>query len=282
MNIYHQYDHTFSIDYLSKLRVGFVQSRLVKGDNMELKFIRNNYVFFLLKGSIVLSCGEFLDRTFNAGEMAFVPKSTDCNGYVAEDAHLIVLIYDTPICIYDKMWIESLVTTCKDVRYDFSGLAIKEQMELFLRLLENYLNDNIDSDYIYEMKQKEFFLILQSYYTKEEQARFLFPSIGRSLDFRSCVMEHYLLAKNATDLARLCGYSLRTFGRRFQNEFGEPPYSWMQKQIAKHVRNRLLETYTPFKNIATEFHFSSVEQFIRFCKTHLGDTPSVLRRKNTT
>lgn len=282
MDIRHRHDHSYYKDYLSDLNIGFIETRLSKGDSMDLKFIRNNYIFFLLKGSIILSCEEFKDRTLYADEMILLRKSANYTGYAAEDAYMIVLIYNTPIYLYDKMWLESLATYTNNVNYNFKGLAINEPMKLFLQLQENYLKDNIDSIHLYEMKQKEFFLILQSYYTRNEQISFLYPSIGKSLDFRNNVMANYLIAKNSADLAQLCGYSVRTFSRKFVAEFGEPPYSWMQKQIAKHVKYQLLEKYTSFKNIAEEFHFSSIEQFIRFCKIHFGDTPSVFRSKNAT
>lgn len=281
MNVYRTPNHNYYKEYLSNLKAGFIHTRLSVGDNMQLRSIHNNYILFLQKGSLVLSCEMFKNRTFNAGEMVFLPKSTDCCGHVTKDAYMIVLIYDTPEYVYDKMWIESLAMHCEYVCYDFTGLAINEPMKLFLQLMENYLKNNIDCGHLYEIKQKEFFLILQSYYTKEEQVRFLYPSIGRSLGFRSRVMVNYLTAKNATELAQFCGYSMRTFSRKFNEEFGTTPYSWMQKQLAKHVQYRLAEKNKSFKGIAEEFRFSSIEQFIRFCKTHLGDTPSALRLKYT-
>lgn len=70
---------------------------------------------------------------------------------------MIVLIYDAPEYIYDKMWVYSITTRCEYVCYDFSGLAIKEPMKLFLQLMENYLKHNIDCAHLYEIKQKEFF-----------------------------------------------------------------------------------------------------------------------------
>lgn len=280
MNIFNDLYHSLPADYFSNLNIGFIQKEFYKGDAIELKYTRNNYILFLLRGSLILSCKEFGNRQFAAEEMIFIPRASHCFGYATDDTHLIVLTYDTPIYIYDKMWLESLVTACKHIGYNFEGLAIKEPMKLFLRSMQTYLKDNIDSSHLYEIKQKEFFLILQSYYTKEEQISFLYPSIGRSIDFRGSVMANYLIAKNATDLARICGYSTRTFSRKFNEEFGETPYAWMQKQLSLFIKSRLLEKYTSFKSISEEFRFSSIEHFIRFCKANLGDTPAEFRRKN--
>lgn len=47
---------------------------------------------------------------------------------------------------------------------------------------------------------------------------------------------------------------------------------------AEHIRHRLSLSYIPFVDIIEEFHFSSPQQFTRFCKDNLGDAPVNLRR----
>ena len=37
----------------------------------------------------------------------------------------------------------------------------------------------------------------------------------------------------------------------------------------------------PFSDIIEEFNFSSPQQFNRFCKENLGDSPTVLRKQYT-
>ncbi|MDO5572332.1 MAG: hypothetical protein Q4F97_12845, partial [Bacteroidales bacterium] len=48
---------------------------------------------------------------------------------------------------------------------------------------------------------------------------------------------------------------------------------------AELIQYRLKFDYIPFADIIAEFHFSSPQQFNRFCKDNLGDSPSILRQK---
>lgn len=67
-------------------------------------------------------------------------------------------------------------------------------------------------------------------------------------------MEFYPEAKMAGELLSLCRYSEGHFSELFMDEFGESSYKWMQKQKAKHIIGRLVQSEVPLRAIANEFN----------------------------
>ena len=102
-----------------------------------------------------------------------------------------------------------------------------------------------------------------------------------NVPFKRFVLAHYRKAEYTDALSDMCGYSLYTFRRIFKKEFGISPHKWLTMKGAEHVRHRLSLPYIPFADIIEEFHFSSPQQFNRFCKDNLGDTSTELRKRYT-
>lgn len=271
-------EHTACHNYISDVKVGFMCPELKKGEYFNKQSKPENHLIFILSGSVTVSCDEYRDRIFKAGELFFLPKMSDCEGRALENSSMVILAYSNQVTLCDKKSLEELFSYCQAITYDFEPLEIREPLTTYLNLLQSYLNAGMNCAHLHEIKQRELFLIFRGYYTKEENAKLFYPIIGKSIDFRSMVMEHYLSVRTSTELAATCGYSINAFAIKFKDEFGEPPYAWMQKQIARHVKGKLLQSEIPFKSIADEFNFSSLEHLIKFCKAHLGGTPTQIRQ----
>lgn len=104
--------------------------------------------------------------------------------------------------------------------------------------------------------------------------------IGEVVPFKNLVLSHYMKANDTQELADLCGYGVVTFRRIFKEEFGTSVYQWLLKKRSKHILYRLSFPYISFQEIIEEFNFTSPQQFNRFCKTNLGDSPTNLRKKH--
>ncbi|MEG1608170.1 MAG: helix-turn-helix domain-containing protein [Mucinivorans sp.] len=278
MKLLYIQEHTVCHNYTSDIKVGFVLVNLAKGEYFKKQHKPENHLVFILSGSVSVSCNEYCDRNFKEAEMFFLPKMSDGHGKALEQTSLMVLAYSNQISMCEKMSLQELSPYCDAITYDFKSLDIREPLTSFLNLLRSYLKAGMNCTHLHEIKQRELFMILRGYYSKQECAQLFHPIIGKSIDFRSVVMEHYLLAHNATELARKCGYSASAFTVKFKNEFGEPPYAWMQKQVARHIKGKLLQPEIPLKSIADEFNFSSLEHLIKFCKANLGGTPTQIRQ----
>ncbi|MEG1649059.1 MAG: helix-turn-helix domain-containing protein [Rikenellaceae bacterium] len=270
-------EHTACHNYISDIKVGFMCPDLKKGEYFEKQNKPENHLIFILSGSVNVSCNEYRNRVFKAGEIIFLPKMSDCEGSILEDSSMVILAYSNQVSLCDKKALQALSPYCQDIKYNFRPLDIREPLTTYLNLLRSYLQAGMNCSHLHEIKQIELFLIFRGYYTKEENAQLFYPIIGKSLDFRSMVMEHYLSVRNSTELASKCGYSVSAFATKFREEFDDTPYGWMQKQIARHVKGKLLQAEVPLKSIADEFNFSSLEHLIKFCKANLGGTPTQIR-----
>lgn len=143
-----------------------------------------------------------------------------------------------------------------------------------------YLADDTGDLLLWHLKHKELIRLFSRYYSAEELQAFFHPMTGEAVPFRNLVLSHYMKANDTKELADLCGYGLATFRRVFKEEFETPVYQWLLKKRSEHILYRLSFPYIPFQEIMEEFNFTSPQQFNRFCKTNLGDTPTNLRKKH--
>lgn len=278
MSIFYYNEHAECPNYMSDVRVGFKYIEVDEGSIFNIEDKQDKHIFFFLTGNAKVRYNEFSDRLFGAGEMIFLPKSADCYGVAITKCTFIVLVYDNPMKLCNKVGLNSIISCAKDVKYEFRSLPIRAELMQFLNLLRVYLLDGISCRHLHEMKQKELFILFRGYYRKEELAQFFFPMIGKSMDFRSTVMTHYINVKTVKELSQFCGYSKSRFHDLFIEEFGQPPYQWMQKQKSKHIIGRLSQTQIPLKDIADEFNFSCPSHFNKYCKAQYGNTAARVRQ----
>lgn len=149
----------------------------------------------------------------------------------------------------------------------------------FMESITNYLVDGTGDMFLWNLKHKELIRMLCRYYPPMTLQSFFHPLTDEDVPFKSLVLSHYQKAKTAKELAQMCGYSLETFRRLFNDEFHTPVYQWLQKKKAEFVLFRLSIPHLSIKEIIQEMNFSSPQQFNNFCKINLGDTPKKLQDK---
>lgn len=272
-------DHTCRDNCVSKAPLSFKYTELEAGDGFNIEHREGKHIFFILQGRIKVRYNEFDYTEFGAGEMFFIPKSADCHSMALTSCVFIVHIYSNQVKICDIAMLESIVQYSKSIDYEFASLPINETLALFLGLMKTYLQEGVRCNHLHELKQQELFILYQVLYRKEDLAHFFFQVLGKSMDFRDMIMTHYPNVKTVRELAAACGYSEVRFRELFRDEFGQPPYKWMQKQMSNHIKGRLIQTKMPLKEIADEFNFSSPSHFSKYCKSQYGETPGRIREK---
>ena len=263
--------------YVSDHEIGFTRWNLSAGESLNRKIIDHNHIFFILGGSVKVSCNEFHDRTFKAGEMVFIPKSSSFQGVTLESSLIINHSFDTPLNLCDKAMLESLTPLCETIDYKFQPLEIRPPMDHFLELFDSYLEDGIRCSHLFQAKQSEILVLFRLYYTRIENATFFYPLVGKSVDFKGFVMANYLKVDSIEEFARLGGFNISTFRKKFKAHFKESAYQWILKQKSKHIKYKLSLDNVSFKDIMDEYGFATPAHFNEYCKTHFGMTPSQLR-----
>ena len=94
--------------YVSDQEIGFTKWDLAEGESLNRELIDHNHIFFILNGSVKISCNEFHDRIFKAGEMVFIPKSASFTGETLEASLIINHSFENPLNRRGKAMMESL------------------------------------------------------------------------------------------------------------------------------------------------------------------------------
>ncbi|MEG2856487.1 helix-turn-helix domain-containing protein [Bacteroides sp.] len=277
MGVFYMGEHTACSQYLANIELDFKYVEVEAGSIFSIKQKKEKHIFFFLEGSVRVRYNEFPNKVFGAGEMIFLPKLADCYGEALTRCKFIVHVYRVPIRLCAKVSLNSIVKHANHVQYDFKSLPICQLLKSYLQLLKSYLVSGLNCCNLHRIKREELFLVLRTHYKKEELAQFFYPMLGKSLNFRSKVMASYMESRTAKDLAGYCGYSETHFNDVFIAEFGDTPYTWMQKQKAKHIIGRLVQSEVSLKEIIDEFYFSSHSHLNRFCNKHYGATAAQVR-----
>ncbi|MDR2533831.1 MAG: AraC family transcriptional regulator [Tannerellaceae bacterium] len=251
-----------------------------KGESFHSEDKYYNYMFFILEGKVMVSCNEFRNHLCNTNEMLFVVQDATFSMEAITDIKYVILSFDNQFTLCDQLALEALPKPKGPAI--FSKIEIRPPMKNVLDSLLFYLMHKIQCKHLFAIKQKEIFLILRAFYTKEEMANFLYPMLNKNLDFKAFVLQHYQEIKTVDELATLCQMSVRSFNRKFNEYFEDSPYSWILKQKSRHIKSRLADSKVSFRSIIKEYGFSSPAHFTTYCKKQFGESPSRLRKLITT
>ncbi len=240
-----------------------------------------NYLIFCRTGHARISSTLFHDEILCAGEVMFVPRGSECGGVALSDVTLLVHKFNNTVCqsekcilayLYSHRHLRSKIYCCK--------LTVPKSLQTLISGIVSYLTDEMHDNDLWKLKHKELIWGFTRYYEVEELLSFFHPMTDEQVPFRNIVLAHYRKAEFTDNLAEMCGYGLHTFRRQFKKEFGISVHRWLTQKRAEIIQFRLRQEYIPFSDIIEEFNFSSPQQFNRFCKLNLGDTPSNIRQRH--
>ncbi len=268
----------------TEIECSFVYSHYNVGDIRSCKKSDFHVLVFCISGHVKVLDNLFPEEYLCAGEILFVPRGRDYKTLALSDSILLIHCFSNTVCKIENCILSFLYThkqICTDTRkpYYFSKLPTCEQLSHLLDGIGSYISDEKYEPKLWAMKHKELMWLFTKYYSHEELQLFFHPMIDEQIPFKSLVLAHYRKAEYTDKLAEMCGYPLYTFRRIFKAEFGISPHRWLTMKRAELIQYRLSLHYIPFLDIIEEFNFSSPQQFNRFCKENLGDSPTALRKK---
>ncbi|HAC20550.1 MAG TPA: hypothetical protein DCF91_00465 [Porphyromonadaceae bacterium] len=279
MGLFYIDEHASCSHYVSDKEHGFLLREFEQETSLEIERTSSNVILFVIKGELEIAYNEFSKRRVKAHQMIILPKSCHVYGTAFDNTKVVVFKFTEITHLCTKYSLQNLASHTQNITYKFRAQTIKKPVRKFLELLSHCLADGLNCKYYHELKADEVMILYRAYYTKEELAEFFYPILGLSIDFRSLVLSNYRDARTVEELAQKTGYSVSRFKRKFNEEFDESAYQWMQKQKAKHIKYKLSFETIDFATIIDEFGFSSPAHFSRFCKTQFGTTPSDYRKQ---
>ncbi|MDR1920000.1 MAG: helix-turn-helix transcriptional regulator [Tannerellaceae bacterium] len=261
---------------LSDFNIEFHLRQERKDKTIQIKERHLNHILFLLEGEINISYHEFRNHLCKSGEMIFIPQDSIAIAEAYTEINYLLLSFNNQIILHEDLdWNE--LREFDGERDVFHKLDIRPPLKDVIDSVVYYQKNKIVCPYLDEVKEKELFLMLKVFYSKQEVARFLKPLLKQDMDFKAYVIKHYINAKNVEELAKLCDLSVRSFTRKFKVHFDDSPYRWILRQKANQIKMLLADKKISMQAIIKEYGFSSPAHFTTYCKKQFGMTPSVYR-----
>jgi AraC-like DNA-binding protein len=261
---------------LSDFNIEFHLKQERKDKTIQIKEKHLNHILFLLEGEINISYHEFRNHLCKAGEMIFIPQDAIASAEAFTEIKYLLLSFNNQVILHEDLnWNE--LREFDNGRDIFHKLDIRPPLQDVIDSITFYHKNKITCTYLNEVKEKEIFLMLKVFYTKQETARFLKPLLRQDMDFKAYVIKHYINAKNVEELAIACDLSVRAFTRKFKVHFEDSPYRWILRQKANRIKILLADKKISMQAIIKEYGFSSPAHFTTYCKKQFGLTPSMYR-----
>ena len=73
-------EHLSCQNYMTTIETGFKYLEFDKNTEFEEDNTSKNYLLFFLKGGFTITCNQFHNRPFHAGEMVLIPRSSRLKG----------------------------------------------------------------------------------------------------------------------------------------------------------------------------------------------------------
>ena len=276
-------EHTGCFNYDNAAGPQIELKRYAEGEQ-ECLTENDNRIIFFLKGEVEYTFHHNPAVTQKEGKILFLPTGYSCSLTANTGATVMIFrLYDS-IKLCENYFVEQLFDRQTCYERDTEGidtkaglLRIDTRMRHLINGLTDYIDDGIKCRHFFDMKIKEFFLILRSYYTKREICDFLMLILSRDTAFSEYVKNNRNKYPTVIALAESMNLTQKQFSKRFKSVFGRTAYNWMKEGRVNAVHYGIVSTKKPFKQIAIENSFGTISEFTKFCNKELGLNPQQIR-----
>lgn len=163
--------------------------------------------------------------------------------------------------------------------YDATSINIDALMKNFIDGIDFLLdNPSVSNDSMIKIKLKEFLLLL----SKTENAPSVLDFVSSlfkpyEYDFKNIIQQNLFVSLSVTELSTLCGMSISTFQRTFQNVFRQTPSNYFLEKRMTKAKEMLNNNNKRISEIAYDCGFNSTSTFNRQFKNFFDFSPSEFR-----
>lgn len=245
-----------------------------------------NKLVFLLSGKIMFSTGQFSNCMVEEKRILYLPTGYQFQFKSIVHSTLLVMEIHGQRYFCDNYSFKDLEKNISISKYSNPKedgpitLEINEILEKYLDPLIQFIQKQAKCKCFYNLKIKELFYIFRWFYTKETLFQFFQSALKGGDEFASYIMDNWNKYNTVGELSEAMNYTVSGFEKRFKRVFGISPYKWMINQKAERIFHQVRTTDLTFKQISSNFGFTSLSHFNDFCKAHLGDSPGDIRKNN--
>ena len=253
-----------------------------QGDEREFVAFTNGIVCFM-DGQACYEFKNYPSYEMSKGDVIFIPVGTLISYRILERSTVVVFRLYNRIKLCECFLIERLFGT-KTVDFverisekKIYSLTANCRLQALLEGVVDCLNDGIRCKHYFELKIRELFLLIRTYYSKEQIHDFLLLILSIDTAFSEYVKQNWHKYNTVIELAESMNQTPKQFSKKFKEVFGKPAYKWMKENKALSIYNEIISCNKPLKQIAFDFGFYTMAQFTKFCKAELGRPPSIIR-----
>ena len=258
---------------------GFKYITLKAGEKFIVDRGDYNSLVFLVSGNFEITSEERRDYVVRENHFVFCFRAYHYEIKALTNVEIIRAHFITAGAACDMIPFNSIVGKIKKINYKFTQVAVNEALDVFLRSMKIYLQNDMHCNHLHRAKIQEMFVIFKFFYTPQIQLRTFYNIFDRNQSFASLVRNNAPRVKTVEELADICGFSIQHFNNMFKQEFHDTPYSWMQKQRIVEIERLLTETSVPLKSIIKMYSFTNHGHFALFCRKYLKKTPLKIRKE---
>jgi len=180
----------YSYDSSEKPQIQVV--KYIKGESVELTANTNEIILFL-DGAVKCLLWDNIEYEVIKGKILFLPAEHSCSCSIESDAHIMIFRLNSPMKLCENYFAEYLFDSvaiefyADDSPKRIKMLNINSRVRHFVRGVGDCIADGIRCKHYFDMKIKEFFLMLRAYYSKDELCEFLSMILSRDIVFSEYV-----------------------------------------------------------------------------------------------
>ncbi len=265
----------------------FKRLHVKKGGAVPSMAAESNVLLYIVSGTLQIAKSGFDVEVIGSNRLLFLSRNVPFNARALDDLDLCACLLPLQFTLctrYDllelKQYVANLKGGLKPSLGMFPQVEVNAKLNLFFSCLFSYMDEGATCKHLQELKRQELITLLRYYYTKEELYALFSPLVGHDTTFREFVHRRYKEVHDITEFASLANMTVRTFQRKFSEEFGCPARDWLVARRAEAILYELRTTDRSLMDIAITYGFSTMSYFTHFCKRQLGMTPTQIRGRN--
>ena len=281
MSLHYISEHTSCLNYLSEEQCIFHVYNLEKDKQCIRRYHDSSFIVILLSGGIAIRYGINRSLSLEKNRLFLLPKNLPVD-YMAtkENTTLLLCTFSTELTLCSRYSIQQLENHIPvDAGNKLYSLPADSRIVSFATMLVEALQSGLGCVHYHCLKRDELLLYLRAGYTKEQLALFFYPVLGRDIDFKDFMLNHFMEVSDVKQLAVLSNMSLSTFNRRFKETFHETAKNWLLARKSEHLLRDIVMGNLSFAELAIKYNFSSTAYLATFCKKNFGSTPYELRNR---
>jgi AraC-like DNA-binding protein len=269
-------EHLSCRNYMQQVDRGFKYVRFEKDSDITENSTTKNYLIFQLKGKAKVTCNMYKDRIINESDIILIPKASKMIIKTYRGSAILSLAFDLPHSSCDKFILSDLSDICKNIKYDFEPIKMKQPMLPLFDYAIYCFKNGMNCVHLHTHIEDLLFFIFRGYYSREELARLFYPIIAKNPDFKDAILSNLPKFKTIKDMMDVVRMGRTQFFEVFKNNFGVTAKQYMMSLMDDRIIEKAAEPNITTKDLMYNFDFDSQSHFYHYVKQHFGCTPKEL------